>query len=55
MIPIILKQKVLKFVPTIENGEKLCIRLCFRFFLFVFLAKSGTTKNNHTGLSDISY
>ena len=27
------------FVPTIENGQKLCIQVCFGFFL----AKSGTT------------
>ena len=42
-------------VPTIENGEELCIRVCFRFFLLVFLANSGTTKNYRTALSDISY
>ena len=22
------------FVPTIENGEKLCIRVCFKFFVW---------------------
>ena len=29
--------------PAIDNGEKLCIRVCFNFFFFfVFHAKSGT-------------
>ena len=32
------------FVPTVENGEELCIRMYFSFFLFVFDAKSGTTQ-----------
>ena len=43
------------FVPTIENGEELCIReeICISFF--VFHAKSGTTNNHRTVLSDISY
>ena len=41
---------------TIQIGEELCIRVCFSFFLlFAFHAKSGTTKNDRTGLSDISY
>ena len=40
------------FVPTVENGEELSIRLCFEFF--VFRAKSGTKNNNRTVLSDIS-
>ena len=35
-------------VPTIENGEELCIWVCFSFF-------SGTTNNDRTGLSDTSY
>ena len=39
--------------PTIDNGEKLCIRVCFSFF--VFHVKSGTTNDHLTGLSDISY
>ena len=42
------------FVPTIENGEELWIRVCFSFF-FVFHAKSATTNNHQIGLSDISY
>ena len=25
------------FVPTIENGDELCIRVCFSFFFFFFL------------------
>ena len=42
-------------VPTIENGEELCIRVCFSFFfffLFVFDAKSGSTNNYRTELSN---
>ena len=40
-------------VPTIENGEELCIRVCYSFFVH---AKSGTTNNDRrTGLNDISY
>ena len=42
------------FVPTIENGEELCIRVCFSF-CFVFHAKPGTINNDRTGLSDILY
>ena len=41
------------FVPTIENEEELGIQVCFSFF--VFHAKSGTTNNDRTGWSDISY
>ena len=43
------------FVPTIENGEELCIRMCFSFFSFVFHAKSATINNHQTGLSDLSF
>ena len=44
------------FVPTIENGEELCIRVCFSFFLLcVFHAKSATTNNRGTELSYILY
>ena len=39
-------------VPTIENGEELCIRVCFNFF--VFHAKSDTTNNDRIGFSDKS-
>ena len=39
------------FVPTIENGEELCIRCVLVFFL----TKLGTTNNHRTGLSAISY
>ena len=42
---------VLVFVPTIENGEELCIRV---FFCFFFHAKTTTINNNRTGFSDIS-
>ena len=39
-----------------ENGEEVCIRASFIFFLlFVFHAESGTKNNDRTGLSDISY
>ena len=41
------------FAPTIENGEELCIQLFF--FGYFFQAKSATTKNDLTRLSDISY
>ena len=37
-------------VPTIENGEELCIRVYFGFF--VLHAKSYTTNSDRTGLSD---
>ena len=37
-------------VPTIENGEELCIRVYFGFF--VLHAKSCTTNSDRTGLSD---
>ena len=44
------------FVPTVEKGEKLCIRECFNFFrFFVFHTKSATTNIDRTGLNDISY
>ena len=40
--------------PTLENGEDLCIRVCFNsFFSSVFHAKSGITSNHSTDLSDI--
>ena len=42
-------------VPTPENGEELCIRLCLSFFAFVFHAKSGPTNIDRTRLRDISY
>ena len=42
-------------VQTIVNGEELCIRVCYSFFLFVFYAKSATTNNHRTRLSVISY
>ena len=29
--------------------------VCFKFFIFVFYAKSATTKNHWTGLNDISH
>ena len=38
------------FVPTMENGQELCIRVCFGFFH----AKAVTTNNDWTGLNDIS-
>ena len=42
------------FVPTIENGEELRIRVCFSFsFFFVFRAKLGTTNTRQNRLSDI--
>ena len=45
---------MLRIVPNIENGEKLCIRVFLFFFAFVFHAKPGT--NTHrAGLSDTSY
>ena len=40
-------------VLTIENEEEIFIRICF-FLLFAFYAKSVTTKNHRTGMSDIS-
>ena len=49
-----MKQVLAFTVPTIENGE-LGIRVGFSFFLFVFHAKSATTNNHRTGLSDKSY
>ena len=42
------------FVPTIENGEELCIRVCFSCFFFSH-AKSATINNHRTGLSDTWY
>ena len=42
-------------VPTIKNGEELCIRVTFSFFFFLFHAKSGTTNNHWIRFSDISY
>ena len=42
-------------VSTIENGDELCIWVCFSFFFFIFLAKTDTTNNHWTGLTDISY
>ena len=39
------------FVPTIENGQELCIRVCFGFFH----ANSVTTNNDRTGLNDMSF
>ena len=41
------------FVPTIENGKELCIRVRLSFFLFY--AKSSTTNNHWTLLSAKSY
>ena len=43
-------------VPTIENGEQLCIRLCrscFFFFLFVFHAKSAAANTHRRKLGVI--
>ena len=39
-------------VPTVENGEKLCSRMCFCFF---FHAKLGTTNNHRNRSSNLSY
>ena len=63
--------KTLIFVPTIEIGDELCIRVWFNFLFrplkmerkfvfgcvlaFFFHAKFAITKNHPTGLSDISY
>ena len=49
------QQLAILFVPTIENGEELCIRVFSFFQVFVFHAKSATAINDRTGLSDISY
>ena len=45
------------FVPTIENGEELCIRVCFGFFFtFYFFPRKISYQNNHRNVSsDISY
>ena len=40
--------------PIILNGEDLCIRVCVSFFISIFHAKSDTTNNDWTELSDIS-
>ena len=40
-------------VPAIENGEELCIWVCYSFF--AFRSKSATTSNHRTALSDISF
>ena len=45
-------------VPTIENWEELCIRVCFSFFFLIFLvlnAKSGITNNHLNNSSEMSY
>ena len=42
-------------VPTIENREELCSRVCFSFLFFFLHEKSGTTNNHRNGWSDISY
>ena len=42
------------FVPTIENGEEFCIRVCFSFF-FLFSTRNQVPINYRTGLSDISF
>ena len=49
---ILLKNLVfLMFRPLKMGGGELCSRVCFSFFQ----AKSATTNNSRTGLSDISY
>ena len=46
-------------LPTIENGEEVCILvflfLSFFCFFFIFHAKSGTTNNHRNGSTDILY
>ena len=46
------RQSKIFIVPTIENGEELCIRVCFNFSL-CFPCKIGTTNNHRNGSSDI--
>ena len=43
------------FVPTLESGEGLCLRVCFGFFSFFIHEKLGVKNNCRKRLIDISY